>query len=262
MVINKPTFNKPIVYADYNIWGSKLNTLLDLQDGYNGQLSTLMVELFASVTTLGNDKLNISEISTYVTPVMDNYLNQTIKPEINSYLNNTSYPSIDNYVGTKKTDLDDSITNANVINNTLITTIADATTSQQNLQDKINEVPSLIQNIVDEGATQQSILADGGYMEITDVNTDLPLQTGYYNIIDAQNNRYLVFVDDDLAIADGQVIRDASGFVRVQGVEMPCKIAIKTYPIVDNNTNGEVFLEVESDFENSGSSTAIKNLIK
>lgn len=98
------------------------------------------------------------------------------------------------------------------------------------------------------------------YCDIEDENKDIPLINAYYEIVDNNGNQYSVRVAEDLAIADGQVIRDASGFVRVQGVKFPCLVAIRKYPIVTNNTEGAIFLEVESDFENRGSSTAIKNL--
>jgi len=103
---------------------------------------------------------------------------------------------------------------------------------------------------------------DNPYFLVNNINTDYFLKEGYYEIIDANDNQYSVHVGKDLYIADGQVIKDASGLVRVQGVELPCFMAIRNYPTLSGNTNNEAYLEIESDFENAGSSEAIKHLEK
>lgn len=103
---------------------------------------------------------------------------------------------------------------------------------------------------------------DNPYFLVNNINTDYFLKEGYYEIVDANDNQYSVHVGEDLYIADGQVIRDASGYVRLQGVELPCKVAIRDYPTLSGNTSGETYLELVSNFDNSGSTVATKSLIK
>lgn len=348
MVINKPIFQKPIIHGDYDVWGDKINTILDLQDSFNGSVKINVDEHSTAISNLDNNKLNIADISTHVTPVMDNYFENTVKVNIDNYVTNTSLVSINDYVDTKKATLDNAITQADALtitltaqnntastniqtlqtenatsvtnynnlvtengsavtnNNNLTTTIANAVTakdelntsisnsvtaknnlndsiadsvtkkneldtvitnsvtSKTNLQNKIDEVPALIQSITDEGDTQIGRLVNGGFVEITDLNTDFPIQAGYYEIVDANNNQYSVRVGADLLIPNNSVIHDVSGFIRVQGVKTPCKVVVRTYPTITTNTKGAVLLEMESDFANvssPGTPVGIKNLI-
>ena len=98
------------------------------------------------------------------------------------------------------------------------------------------------------------------YTEITDMDTDFILQEGYYKIIGKGNKQYEVHVGENLEIADNEVITDVAGYVRVQGIEAPFKIAISAYPTLTDNTAGPILLEIESNFENSGDTEAIKIL--
>lgn len=104
---------------------------------------------------------------------------------------------------------------------------------------------------------------DGGFVEVTDINTDFPLIGDmYYEVIDFSGNVYSVFVDsEDLVIPDNSVIYDEAGYVRLKGVNMPCMIAIRNYSTVTKNTEGTSLMELQSDFENSGSVIGLKTLL-
>lgn len=106
------------------------------------------------------------------------------------------------------------------------------------------------------------IIQTGSYVEITSFDTDLPLQIGYYELIDNDNNQYSIRVPSGLNINDNEVIKNVAGYVRLQGVELPCKVAIRNYPTINANTLGTIGLELESDFNNAGSTKGIKKINK
>ena len=108
---------------------------------------------------------------------------------------------------------------------------------------------------------QVARLSSGGYVEVTDIDTDFILQIGYYEGVDSQGTQFSVRVDSTLEIPENSPIKDVSGYVRLQGVKMPCKLAIREYPTLTDNTAGLVLLEIESNFENSGDTEAIKSLV-
>jgi len=100
----------------------------------------------------------------------------------------------------------------------------------------------------------------GGYIEVSNENVDLYLRKGYYEIIDADNNQYSIFVNDNLEISDNQVIKDIAGYVRLQGVTFPCKVAIRNFPTLSGNTK-DAFIEIESDFPSVIASKNLKKVV-
>jgi hypothetical protein len=98
----------------------------------------------------------------------------------------------------------------------------------------------------------------GGYQIITDISQDIELKEGYYEIVDNENSQYSVKINSDLFIKDGEVIENLAGYVRLKGVKVPCKLAIREFPTLTNNTSNN-FLEMNSNFP---SSKTVKSLIK
>lgn len=102
------------------------------------------------------------------------------------------------------------------------------------------------------------VVSDAIAIKIDDDNTDIVLKKGYYKVLDNDENLYIVFVDNDLNIEDNEVIKDVSGYVRLQGVKFPCYLAIKAFTTEIGNTDN-ASMELESDFP---SSIAIKKVVR
>lgn len=101
-----------------------------------------------------------------------------------------------------------------------------------------------------------------GFIHVTDINTDFQLQGGmYYEVVDFDGNAYSVFVDSNLVIPPSSVIHDVAGFVRLQGVKMPCMVAIRNFSTLEKNTENTSLLELQSNFDNAGSPVATKLLL-
>lgn len=100
------------------------------------------------------------------------------------------------------------------------------------------------------------------FVDVDTFNTDFKLARGYYEIIDATNSKYSIFVNDDLLIPKDSVIKDVAGYVRLQGVKLPCRFQFVDKPTIPNNTEGITLLELSSNFENRGNVNGIKTLIK
>lgn len=139
--------------------------------------------------------------------------------------------------------------------------VLDDFTNSEGYPDAIAD-DNFVQATLVQNTSDLEELKRGGYITVTSYDTDLELKQAYYELVDNNDNEYRRYVGSDLYIEEGDVITDVAGYVRLQGVELPCKVAIRDYPTLSGNTSGETYLELVSNFDNSGSTVATKSLEK
>ena len=214
--------------------GNSLKTELDNRIATATDKKT---DLEASITTATTTKGNLDIANSTAT---DNI--SSIESNIETYNTNAS---------SKTTIFNDNYT-----------TKLEAITSEGDTQvtNVKNEGSTQVATVTAEGDTQVAKLSSGGYVEVTDIDTEFTLQVGYYEGVDSQGTQFSVRVDSTLEIPENSSIKDVAGYVRLQGVDLPCKLAIREYPTLTDNTAGPVLLEIESNFDDDGDTEAIKSL--
>ncbi|MGL5970749.1 MAG: hypothetical protein ACRCZL_01900, partial [Cetobacterium sp.] len=105
MALVKPNLAKPKVGGDVDIWGDKLNRNVDAQDSYNSQIVQEGEKQDQELARLERDKINKSELPSFVKGVVDNYVETSVKPDLNNHTNTVNKPDLNRHTDVKKTEL-------------------------------------------------------------------------------------------------------------------------------------------------------------
>ena len=111
--IDKPVLEKPIVGGSKDVWGDILNVNIDNTEKFHTQLLSDLETKDAELARLERDKANKSDLPDLVHPIVDNYVESSVKPTINEYIDSTSKPAINSHVESKKQELNSYVNTTN-----------------------------------------------------------------------------------------------------------------------------------------------------
>lgn len=111
--IDKPVLEKPIVGGSKDVWGDILNVNIDNTEKFHTQLLSDLETKDAELARLERDKTSKSDLPDLVHPIVDNYVESSVKPTINEYIDSTSKPAINSHVESKKQELNSYVNTTN-----------------------------------------------------------------------------------------------------------------------------------------------------
>lgn len=111
--IDKPVLEKPIVGGSKDVWGDILNVNIDNTEKFHTQLLSDLETKDAELARLERDKASKSDLPDLVHPIVDNYVESSVKPTINEYIDSTSKPAINSHVESKKQELNSYVDTTN-----------------------------------------------------------------------------------------------------------------------------------------------------
>lgn len=113
MPLTKPVYNKPKEFADQNIWGAKLNTVIDQIDGFQQSVVTETQSLTQEIARLDNEKIGMDQVDTIIGTKVDNYVESNVKPNLDSYIESQKTNNIKPYIDSLKSEAKAELDNFN-----------------------------------------------------------------------------------------------------------------------------------------------------
>ncbi|MGL6024131.1 MAG: leucine-rich repeat protein [Cetobacterium sp.] len=106
MALIKPNLIKPNIGGDVDVWGGKLNQNVDAQDLYNKQLADENSGITQEINRLEEVKLSKTESSEFISSIINNLVDTTVKDNIDEYVDEVGKGSLDEHVAKNKIDID------------------------------------------------------------------------------------------------------------------------------------------------------------
>lgn len=111
--IDKPVLEKPIVGGSKDVWGDILNVNIDNTEKFHTQLLSDLETKDAELARLERDKASKSDLPDLVHPIVDNYVESSVKPQVETYISQKADPIITAQTEVKKQELNQHVETIN-----------------------------------------------------------------------------------------------------------------------------------------------------
>ena len=102
--INRLVIEKPVVGGSVDVWGNIINKDLDNIGAFADEVATKMDTHDQELANLKNDKVSKNEVEATITPIVNNYVENTVKPSLDAY-EKEKEQELDTFKETKTTEI-------------------------------------------------------------------------------------------------------------------------------------------------------------